>query len=327
VLDQTKVADRLRPGDEAMYVFDLGDNWTHACTVEDQLVDPVEVLGAVPKAPTAVWGWGSIPDQYGRRWDGDGSDEPIPRRPSAPHPMRRRGWPSSESARPIDLQELRGATYRRDVAAILAAVDGRELDDLLQHVGTAVQVAFSADPDRVDAMATALLGRLDERGWVGDDVLAEDLLGLLRDDPPQGRQLPVDLAQVADELSGDRSDPSGCLDLHTGEVVPGMLFDPMYGDDEVIDVDEDPDRWLRLDPLGSREGWRDMKDFSAAQTSTEVRERLEFAIGGKGAFRRFKDAVYELDLVAQWRRFSEDREIGRARAYLAGEGIRVLPPQ
>jgi hypothetical protein len=29
-------------------------------------VDPVEEFGAAPKRPMVIWGWGSIPDQYGR---------------------------------------------------------------------------------------------------------------------------------------------------------------------------------------------------------------------------------------------------------------------
>jgi hypothetical protein len=29
-------------------------------------VEPEEVYGVRPKGPVAVWGWGAIPDQYGR---------------------------------------------------------------------------------------------------------------------------------------------------------------------------------------------------------------------------------------------------------------------
>jgi precorrin-8X/cobalt-precorrin-8 methylmutase len=39
-------------------------------------VDPVEVYGVAPAAPVPIWGWGSIPDQYGRRTEDDtGEDE------------------------------------------------------------------------------------------------------------------------------------------------------------------------------------------------------------------------------------------------------------
>ena len=54
-------------GEEFEYVFDLGDNWRHRCVVEREKADPVEEYGALPDRPVAIWGWGSIPDQYGRR--------------------------------------------------------------------------------------------------------------------------------------------------------------------------------------------------------------------------------------------------------------------
>jgi hypothetical protein len=69
-----KVCRELKPGAEFDYVFDLGDNWRHRCRIEPGKVDPVDAYGVVPLAPVAVWGWGSIPDQYGRR-SRDGSDE------------------------------------------------------------------------------------------------------------------------------------------------------------------------------------------------------------------------------------------------------------
>jgi hypothetical protein len=61
-----KVAREVKPGDEFEYVFDLGDNWRHRCVVERDTADPVDEYGHVPQRPVAIWGWGSIPDQYGR---------------------------------------------------------------------------------------------------------------------------------------------------------------------------------------------------------------------------------------------------------------------
>ena len=69
---------RLRPGEQFVYVFDLGDDWAHLCTVGAQQIDPVEVLGIQPDMPLAYQGWGGIPDQYGRRWDDDDGESPLP---------------------------------------------------------------------------------------------------------------------------------------------------------------------------------------------------------------------------------------------------------
>jgi hypothetical protein len=50
---------------------------------------------------------------------------------------------------------------------------------------------------------------------------------------------------------------------------------------------------------------------------------LERAIEGKGAFFRFRDIVHSEDLSEQWYAFSTDRQMGRAREFLADNGIRV----
>ena len=56
----------LARGAEFEYVFDLGDDWRHRCRVEATDVDPEEEYGATPEQPVPIWGWGWIPDQYGR---------------------------------------------------------------------------------------------------------------------------------------------------------------------------------------------------------------------------------------------------------------------
>ena len=72
---------RLSAGEQFVYVFDLGDDWTHLCTVGPDRIDPVETLGILPKSPLPYWGWGDVPDQYRRRWE---SDNGASRRPKDP---------------------------------------------------------------------------------------------------------------------------------------------------------------------------------------------------------------------------------------------------
>lgn len=100
----------------------------------------------------------------------------------------------------------------------------------------------------------------------------------------------------------------------------------MVGEDAAIDVEDDPDRWLRFDRTGSRDSWQDMATFAERQHNASLRERMERAIAGKGGFRRFRDLVHTEDLAAAWYAFSTDRQLGRARAFLATEGIRVGRP-
>ena len=77
-LDQAKlkVAREVKPGDEFTYTFDLGDDWRHRCVVEKEKADPREEYGPVPPGPVAIWGRGSIHDQYGwRRFDGEDDED------------------------------------------------------------------------------------------------------------------------------------------------------------------------------------------------------------------------------------------------------------
>lgn len=63
-----KIAQAVAPGDEFSFTFDLGDVWEHRCRVLADKIDLREEYGPgpAPKHPVAIWGWGSIPDQYGR---------------------------------------------------------------------------------------------------------------------------------------------------------------------------------------------------------------------------------------------------------------------
>ena len=56
------------------YVFDLGDDWAHRCLVQATDADPETEYGIVPDGPVPIWGWGTIPDQYGRITEADDED-------------------------------------------------------------------------------------------------------------------------------------------------------------------------------------------------------------------------------------------------------------
>jgi len=68
-----------------------------------------------------------------------------------------------------------------------------------------------------------------------------------------------------------------------------------------------------------------MAAFTAGVRAADVRQRLERAIEGRGAFRRFRDAVHDEGLADAWFRYADDRAMGRARQFLADQGIRVAP--
>lgn len=97
--DRRTKLSRLRPDEQFLYTFDLGDSWTHLCTVGPERIDPEVQLGIMPKVPLAYWGWGTIPDQYGRRWDGDDGERRLPRDPHYADLPPLRVWWGRESRR------------------------------------------------------------------------------------------------------------------------------------------------------------------------------------------------------------------------------------
>jgi hypothetical protein len=76
-----------------VYVFDFGDDWAHLCTVGPERIDPLTTLGIEPAGPLPFWGWGDIPDQYQRRWNGDDGESRKPKDPGLSDlPPLRHGW-------------------------------------------------------------------------------------------------------------------------------------------------------------------------------------------------------------------------------------------
>lgn len=91
--ERRKRLTKLQLGEQFVYVFDFGDNWAHLCTVAEKWVDPREVLGLVPDVPMSYFGWGSIPDQYGRVWQDDDETSPMPPDPELTDlPPLQPGW-------------------------------------------------------------------------------------------------------------------------------------------------------------------------------------------------------------------------------------------
>jgi hypothetical protein len=79
--DRTRLS-RLKPGEQFAYWFDFGDDWAHLCAVDAERIDPLDTFGVLPPEPTPYFGWGDLPDQYGRRWETDDGESPEPKRPA-----------------------------------------------------------------------------------------------------------------------------------------------------------------------------------------------------------------------------------------------------
>jgi hypothetical protein len=319
-----KVGRSLKVGSRFEYVFDLGDDWTHACMVEDQ-VDPLEALGVIPDRPMAYWGWGTIPDQYGRRWDSDDgeSEPPIPGPPDVVEP----GWSEPKSGPLIDRTKLRVAVAGGRPGEVIEAVSAVDIETALQQVGTGLlktyRTARGAEQTSLSPVLDSVSQRLQRRDWMGDDILAAEMLAELRGEEPKGRAVPVDLDELSDMMADhDPAYPGGYLNAETGEVVPAVASDAaLVGEDAAVDLGDGDWRHVLDD---SRDGWQDMADFATAVEDLRTREMLEDALQGKGAFSRFRRAIDRADLGEAWHCFADDRRWGRARQELADLGLRPV---
>ena len=236
-------------------------------------------------------------------------------------------------------RDLRGAVYTGDGRAAMAAIERRPDLDTLQYAGDGLLLAVAQGVTGATARASEHISLLRDRDLDGDEDLAVALEAMLGLAPaPALRDLPVDLDELSLALEGDPLLTGGRLDLRTGEV---QQIGPLYESDvfnEFGEPDDDADdaeaedgpadeRWLRLDSLGSQPGFHDMVAFLDTVADERLATRLDRALGGRGAFRRFKDELADvLDELARFYRYTDDRRRGRARQWLAESGLRPSVP-
>lgn len=119
----------------------------------------------------------------------------------------------------------------------------------------------------------------------------------------------VDLGALAEALEDHSDMVQWFIDPATGEVLPWME----YGDEPP--PDEAGARYI--DRIASGEAYRDMQDFVARVADRRAADLLGRAIEGRGAFRRFKDALFEFpELRETWFKFHDVRMRRRAIEWL-----------
>jgi len=205
--------------------------------------------------------------------------------------------------------------------SVVGVVRGRLTEQVLQLAGDGLLDALAKDVEGAVDLAAQCAAALRERCWDGDEDLADQLQAALGSGAtPLLRSVPVDLEELASLLEGDPLCGGGRIDLRYGMCWPHSVE---YGEDDEDENDED--RWLHVPRLGSREGYRDMELFIArVQDDPALVDRLQIAIStSKGAFRRFKDVLSRWPQELQrYYLLSNERQRGRARAWLAAEGFR-----
>src|SRR5215831_3547181 len=131
----------------------------------------------------------------------------------------------------------------------------------------------------------------------------------------------LDLEEIANALA-DQTDYEHhwLINPETGEIA---FWTADTGIDGQTPVDLDELDLVVIGPLPSWVWYQDMADFAEGITDERAGRRLARAIQGKGAFRRFKDELYEEhpDLLPVWYAFRDNRARRRAVQWLADNSL------
>ena len=128
----------------------------------------------------------------------------------------------------------------------------------------------------------------------------------------------VDLADLALALEDHSEEHSWWFDAATGAVEPHFVGELGPG----AFAESDGRRLIVVEPLPAAIGYRDMEDFIAGVREPRARDALERAIAGRGAFRRFKDALLDYpELRRAWFEFHDARGERRAIEWLAEQEL------
>jgi hypothetical protein len=143
---------------------------------------------------------------------------------------------------------------------------------------------------------------------VGQDKRDEEVL-----------DVPVAWEALEDAFENNAPEVHSYLHFDTGEVIRIVdgVADPSMHTRILSD-----NRYLRIDPVSSREQYRWMERFIATVEDEELRRRLNIAIDGKGAFRRFKDALVSHPVDRErWFAFRSERLRSCMESWLTAHGI------
>lgn len=137
------------------------------------------------------------------------------------------------------------------------------------------------------------------------------------------RDIEVDFEALEDAFENNAAEVHSYLHLGTGQVL--RLVDGVADAALRQRVSADTN-YLRVEPVHSREQYRWLERFIEVVESPEMRARLQAAIDGKGAFRRFKDVLMSTTVEREaWYAFRRERLHGLMQSWLESHGFHAVP--
>lgn len=135
--------------------------------------------------------------------------------------------------------------------------------------------------------------------------------------------LKIDAEDLIMALEDHSYEVAHFLDLNTGEVLPVFMEMDFDENDEVKEqIDADPFRYRRIEPLPSSMAFNVMADFVETLPDSKASRHLANALQKRRPFRNFKDALlYYPELREEWFRFHDQQFMQLADEWLKDEGI------
>jgi len=128
----------------------------------------------------------------------------------------------------------------------------------------------------------------------------------------------LDLNMVAGEFDMISSETHLFYNKETGE----FDFYNEYMDMEDDDFEKyDGNDWIAAPSQRDLNEYSIMEDFIDTVSDPRKNELLSVSIEGRGAFRRFKDTLYRVDLVDEWYSYKHDAFVELAREWCERNGI------
>jgi predicted nucleotidyltransferase len=128
----------------------------------------------------------------------------------------------------------------------------------------------------------------------------------------------VDLRVLAEALEDNSEQQTWWFDSTTGRL--DVWLEEGLNESDEISFEERG--WISVEPIDRHDAYGDLTDFTALVTPPRARDLLERAISGRGAFRRFKDTLFDFpELRDEWFRFHDARMRTRAIMWLVERGL------
>ncbi len=108
------------------------------------------------------------------------------------------------------------------------------------------------------------------------------------------KKVKVDIAELEYAFDNCSIEQEFFLEIDTGEIIfVSESFDTEEKNEKFYEkMDKEPGKYLTIPERGSREAYQQMLQFARRVGDKVLQEKLEIALDGKGAFRRFKNVLY-----------------------------------